>query len=91
MSDAEQTYTVTFVYDAQTGWSPVIDDTMPDSLAAKLIINIRDLTPNEIARGQAIAAMFTDERLNELKDVNLIWAEVQAEQERQRIARLFEI
>lgn len=90
MSDLP-TYSVTFVKHPEYGWMPQMDDAMPASLAAHLMIAPCGLTPDDVARINELAATFSAQRLDELADAGLTWEEVRAEQERQRIARLYEI
>lgn len=57
--------TVVYVKHPEHGWLATITDDMPASLAAHLIIDTRDPTPDEIARGQKLAALFDEKRLDE--------------------------
>lgn len=84
-------YAVTYVKHPELGWMPTVDDSMPASLAAHLIIDIHDLTPDEIARGQAVAAAFEGTgRVGDFPEFMPI-EEAQRRNELERIARMFEI
>lgn len=87
-----ETYPVIFVHDPVNGWMPdMSDDAMPDSLAAKLIIDRQaPLTDEDIRILTELQAQYGVERLDELADVSLTWEEIEQRGAQERIARLNE-
>lgn len=84
MTASLPSYAVLYVKHPEFGWLPTTDAAMPASLAAHLIIDTRDLTPDEIARGQQIAATFENvETVDDLPEfMTLDEARQRIEQER---------
>lgn len=57
----EPEHAVLYVRHPVYGWMPTLSDDLPDSLAARLIVSWRDISPAELDRLQALAGITWDD------------------------------